>query len=270
MPDDATEPLVVREDRGDGVGGLVLNRPERLNALGYDVIGALVDHLDACVADPDVAVVVLRGAGRAFSAGADASPDAVVDEQAIEQNRIDLLEKGFGRFFALWDAPKPVIAQVHGYCLGLGMVLCNFVDVVMVADDATIGWPSLPLGGGVEGPAWVFHVGARKAKEYAFQASARLTGSEAAAAGWANQAVPPDELHDATQALAARMAKTPPGLLRIKKESINRIYDQMGFRDSMRLAATWAALSHTDPGAAEVLDLVREHGIKSAIDHYRG
>ena len=159
----------VREDRGGRVAGLVLNRPEKLNAISREMIAELVDAVDDCVRDPDVGVIVIRGEGRAFAAGADASPSGAMRDRSANTNREEVLDELWGRFQCLWDAPKPVIAQVHGYCLGAGTILCSFADIVVVADDSEIGWPSLPLGGGVEEVLFAFYVGARKAKEYTFQ-----------------------------------------------------------------------------------------------------
>jgi enoyl-CoA hydratase len=256
--------LVVREDRGGGVAGLVLNRPEKLNAVSEGVIAELLDGVHACMADDDVRVVVIRGAGRAFAAGADASPSGAMKDRSASENREEMLDDMWGRFVEIWEAPKPVIAQVHGYCLGVATVLCCFVDLVVVADDAVVGWPELPLGGGVEDVYWAWYVGLRKAKEFALQMGTRMTGREAADAGWANRAVPAVDLEAEVQALAARIARVPSGLLRLKKESINRIQAQMGFRDCVMTSAAWAVISHTDPAAAAVLTRMRAVGIKAA------
>ena len=258
-------PLVVREDRASRVAGLVLNRPKKLNAINKEVIAELVAHVGDCNRDPAVSVIVIRGEGRSFSAGADASPQGAMRDRGANANREEMLDEMWGQFFCLWDSPKPVIAQVHGHCLGVGTILCSFADLVVVADDAEIGWPSLPLGAGVEDVIFTFYVGARKAKEYAFMAASRFDGREAAEVGWANRSVPTAELHGTVQKMAERIAVTPPGLLRLKKEAINRVVEQQGFRDAMRLAASWCVLSHTDPNVAAAIARLREVGIKAAI-----
>ena len=191
--------------------------------------------MNAC-AIPTVGVIVIRGEGRAFAAGADASPSGAMRDRSANTNREELLDELWGRFQCLWDAPKPVIAQVHGYCLGAGTDSC--------AASPTSWWSpttarsdgrAFRLGGGVEDVLFAFYVGARKAKEYAFQTATRIDGREANEVGWANRSVPADQLHDTVQRMAERMARTPPGLLRLKKESINRVVDQMGFRDAVRV-----------------------------------
>jgi enoyl-CoA hydratase len=267
-----TEPAagIRREDRGPGVAGLVLDDPDRLNPMSSALMVQMRSLVAECVADDSVRVIVIRGAGRAFSTGADTSPQHMVDGNATNVERTRSLDLVWSTYFSMWEAPKPVVAQVHGYCLGMAAIMCNFVDLVVVAEDAVIGWPGLPMGGGAEGPSWATHVGIRKAKEYDFQPGTRISGTEAAAVGWANRAVPLDALHGDVQAMAERIALMPAGLLRIKKEALNRLQDRNGFRDSMQLSVMWNAVSHSDPDTAEVLQFVREVGLKNAIAHYSG
>jgi enoyl-CoA hydratase len=262
-------PTVLSERTAEHVVTLTLNRPDKLNAINREMIGAIVEAVEVAGADDTARVVVLKGSGRSFSAGADASTHGVTRIESASENRADYLDGGWGRFLRIFDLPIPVIAQVHGHCLGIATVLCNMVDLVVVSEDAEIGWPALPMGGGVISPTWVYFVGARKAKEFSFMTGSRLTGAEAVELGWANRAVPGDELDATVASMAERIARTPRGLLRLKKEAINRIVEQMGFRDTVRLGASWGALSHTDPGAHEVMEVVREVGLKEAIEHYR-
>jgi enoyl-CoA hydratase len=264
----AGERVVLREELSKGVAALVLNRPEKLNALNNALLEQLMEGIDECSADNDVRVIVIRGAGRSFSAGADTSGPPRTEKLTASEDRVHMLEERCGQFVRLWDAPKPVIAQIHGHCLGISVALCSFADLVVVADDAVIGWP-LPLGGGIIGPSWVFHVGARKAKEYSFQAASRLSGTEAAEIGWANHAVPAGELDAYVASLAARIARTPPGLLRIKKEAINSVYDRLGFRDVAKMGASWDALAHTIGDIDEVKELMQREGVKGAIAYYQ-
>jgi enoyl-CoA hydratase len=260
------EPWVLREVDGDGVCTLVLNRPDRLNPLGDAMIEALFAEVAAAMGDDAVRVVVLRGAGRSFSSGADVGAPGGVRPGALD-DRDHMLDERSGRFLELWDAPKPVIAQVHGHCLGTALALCNCVDLVVVAEDAAIGWP-LPLGGGLIGPSWVHFVGVRRAKELSFQAITRITGREAADVGWANRAVPLAELDDAVATMARRIARTPRGVLRLKKEAINAAADRMGFRESVRTGPTYNALAHTDPEVDGVRALVGDVGFKAATERY--
>jgi enoyl-CoA hydratase len=189
-----------------------------------------------------------------------ARPDALAD-------RDHMLDHRSGRFLELWEAPKPVIAQVHGHCLGTAVALCNCADLVVVAEDASIGWP-LPMGGGLIGPSWVHFVGVRRAKELSFQAISRISGSEAAAIGWANRAVPVADLDRTVMDIARRIARTPGGVLRLKKEAINAASERMGFRDAVLRGPMYNALAHTDPEVEEVRQAVREEGAKGASRRY--
>jgi enoyl-CoA hydratase len=259
--------LVVVDDLGGGVRALVLNRPERRNALNDELIEALVAAVGEAVGDAGVRVVVLRGAGPSFSSGGDLSGAGSAPASAADDSAA-LWERRYSRFLALWDAPKPIVAQVHGHCLGTALALCSCVDLVVVSTDAVIGWP-LPLGGGLIGPSWAFHVGARKAKELSFQPSSTITGAEAAELGWANDAVPAGELAARVEGLAARIARTPSGVLRVKKAAINAVSERMGFREALRAASTFNALAHSDPEVEEVRALVRELGAKEAAARLR-
>lgn len=264
-----SDEVILRNDLGGGVVELVLNRPEKLNAIDVAMRTRLLQLLDEACADHAARVLIIRGAGRAFSAGADATGGGEQMPRDAEGDREHILETSWPTYLRFWDAPKPVIAQVHGYCLANATILCNCCDIVVAAEDAVIGWPNLPLGGGAIGPSWVWHVGVHRAKELSYQVGSRVSGAEAAAMGWANYAVPAEELEANVRALAARIARVPADILRIKKEAINRVYDGLGFREAMRLGATWAALSHHTAGAEDVRGRIREVGLTQAIEEYR-
>lgn len=260
--------IVEREDLGNHVTTLMMNRPEKLNALDDALIERLFERLDECIADDDTRVVVIKGAGRSFCAGADASRAGSSELTAAEWRSM-LLDDGWGRFLALWESPKPIVLQVHGHCLGIALMLCNCADIVVAADDAAFGWPTLPFGGGILGPAAVWHLGIHRAKELSFQVGARMTGVEAAAYGFINYSVPADQLEADVRGLATRIAQFPSDLLRIKKDAINQVADGMGFTTAMKLGAAYGSLAHHARGAEEAKALVAELGLKGAVAHYR-
>jgi enoyl-CoA hydratase len=264
-PDEAR---VLVEVGSDGVATLTLNRPAKRNALDDATIRSLLDGVDHLAADPAARVIVVRGAGPSFCSGADMGGAAGGPDRGALDDRNHMLDDRYGQFLRLWDAPKPVIAEVHGHCLGIAVALCSCADLVVVADDATIGWP-LPLGGGVIGPAMALYVGARRAKELSFVPMSTLTGREAAELGWANRAVPAEELPGVVAGLAAQIARVPAGVLRMKKEAINAVYERAGFREAVRSSAAFNALAHTDPGLDEVREVLRERGMKGAGEHFR-
>lgn len=262
--------VVRRDDVGDHVAHVVLDRPDKLNALDAPARVALAEAIRACAADEQVRAVVIRGEGRAFCAGADAAdPGGGGNRPTAWADRQSMRDQGWGLFLAAWDAPVPVIAQVHGFCLGIASVLCNLCDIVVVADDARIGWPRLPLGGGVISPTWVWHVGIHKAKELSYQSGAEISGTEAARLGFANESVPAPQLAAHVDALARGIARTPRDLLQLKKEALNQVLESMGFRQAILRGAAWGALSHDMDGTAEVRRAVGEVGLRGAIDRYR-
>src|SRR4029077_4715817 len=133
------------------------------NALSTVMFASLIARLDDCLVDEAVRVVIVKGNGRGFSSGADLS-GYDPKQRGAYADRLSLLERHIDNCIRLWESPKPVIAQIHGYCFGMASLLSMCVDLVYFAKNATVAWP-LPLGGGMVGPQWVFHVGARRAKE---------------------------------------------------------------------------------------------------------
>jgi enoyl-CoA hydratase len=260
---------VLREVAANGVATITLDRADKRNALDDRLIDELVQAVEDLGRDPAARVLVLRGSGPSFCSGADTSPiGAGGGPVAALDDRDHMLDHRFGRFLALWDAPKPVIAEVHGHCLGIAVALCSCADLVIVAEDATIGWP-LPLGGGVIGPTFALHVGARRAKELSFLPMSTLTGAEAAELGWANRAVPAGDLRAAVTEVADQIARVPAGVLRVKKEAINAVFDRLGFREALRDAASRNALAHTDPEIEPLRQRVRTDGIKAVARWFR-
>ena len=181
------------------LGWLTFNRPEKLNALSPEMFEGFVTSFRELAANDDVRVILLRGTGRAFSVGFDVDRDSN-DKQ--DQERITALEDWIGlreivdRWLEVWRCPKPVIAAVHGYCMGLATQLAVCCDLTVVAKDAVIGWPSLPLGGGLLGTTSCWLIGPKKAKELSYIAGSRLSGEEAFDLGWANYAVDADEVQE--------------------------------------------------------------------------
>lgn len=258
--------IIDRSHASNGVAMVQLNRPDRLNAFNEAMRADFVAAIQACNEDEDCRVVVVRGAGRAFSVGADVSSPAPHRSPAADARH--LVEHSLGPFFEAWDSPKPVIAQVHGYCLGIATILCNLCDLVFVSEDAQIGWPGLPLGGGFISPTWAWYVNLHKAKELSYQPGSGVDGAEAARLGFANAAVPEAELPAAVLEHAVRIARVPADILAIKKAALNGVFDRLGFREAIERGATWNALAHSTEGAGEARSLIAELGPKQAAAHY--
>lgn len=259
---------LVEATRDGRVGWITFHRPEKLNALNPQAFEAFSACLAGLTDDDEVRCIVIRGEGRAFSVGFDVDAESEELKGADRRSALadwELLRDNLERWLDVWRCPKPVIAAIHGYCMGLATQLAVCCDLTVVARDAVIGWPSLPLGGGLLSPVTCWLVGPKKAKELSFIAGSRMSGEEAAALGWANYATDAGEVIPLARSLAERISRTPPDLLRVKKRAINRLMDTIGFSESIRAGAEFDAIAHDSPGMVEITEKVRELGLKGAI-----
>ena len=248
---------------------VTLNRPERRNALS----GKLLRELNAALLDADehnaVHCVVLRGAGPHFCAGADLTeyssgrgPDyrgrAEIDDD------IWRLEQGQRMRITLFDMHKPVIAQVHGTCIGIGTELAWFCDMVIVADDARIGFPPVRDLGTPPGSMWLYHCGPQWAKRLLLTGDS-LSGKDAAEIGLALKSYPAAELETEVMRLADRMGLVDPHLLSANKRLVNLGLELMGARTIQRIGAEIDARGHLAPKAKAFRETMRAHGVKHAF-----
>jgi enoyl-CoA hydratase len=260
-------------------GIVQLNRPEKMNALSHNLRAELFDALKDFEADPDVKVIIIRGSGRAFSAGYDLSgisetPDDrdYVDRRSGLPN-VGPIHPGQGQwpqhllsgYWIIWELAKPVIAQVHGYCLAGGTELASMCDLMFVAEDAIIGYPPLRAMTSVDIIYHPWHMHQRKVRELLYTGDS-VTGKEAVELGWANRAYPVDQLAEATEAFAERIANIDSALLQMTKRQINRAYEIMGIRTALAVGGDIQELSRVRPGGGEFGRIAREKGLKAALD----
>ena len=239
----ATTEVLLADDPLPGVRRLTLNRPEKRNALNNALRGAIFTALQEADADAEVRVTVIRGAGPAFCAGYDLSANNAEGQPYQTAGGIWPWSRHVVEgWFRIWDLAKPVIAQVHGYCLAGGSELAAACDLVYVAEDARIGYPPTRL---MSPPDMQFHpwlLGMRRAMEMYLTGDA-ISGVEAAADGFANRAYPAEALEAAVLAVAERVAKVPPDLQQINKRSVHRAMEIMGMRDALRAGTELQALA---------------------------
>jgi enoyl-CoA hydratase len=248
---------------------VTLNRPERRNALS----GQLLRELHAALLEADehnaVHCVVLRGAGPHFCAGADLNEYSsgrgpeYRGRQEIDDD-IWRLEQGQRMRITLFDMHKPVIAQVHGTCIGIGTELAWFCDMVIVADDARIGFPPVRDLGTPPGSMWLYHCGPQWAKRLLLTGDS-LSGKDAAEIGLALKSYPAAELETEVMRLADRMGLVDPHLLSANKRQVNLGLELMGARTAMRIGAEIDARGHLAPKAVAFRKTMREHGVKHAF-----
>lgn len=266
-------------EKEGGVCRITLNRPEKLNALSFRLQSELSDALWEADNDTQVHVIVLRGAGRAFSAGYDLTPMASPPERrdrdetythvyrgmATLEDDIWQLERQQRLRMTLWDMHKPVIAQVHGYCLAGGTDLALLCDIVVAAEDAVIGFPPVRAMGSPVAHMWTYLVGPQWAKYFLLTGDS-VTGKQAAEIGLVWKAVPADRLEAEVEALAAKMAKIDVELLVPNKRICQMALELMGARTLQRMAAEMDGRAHTAPSVREFARIAREQGLKAALE----
>jgi enoyl-CoA hydratase len=259
----------------NGWARITLNRPEHLNALS----GALQKELRAALweadNDKEVHCVVLRGAGRAFSAGYDIHPSTARQPAetygrvyrgmaTLEDDIWQLEQQQFDRM-AIWDMHKPVIAGIHGYCLAGGTDLALLCDIVVAAEDAVIGFPPVRAMGGPPAHMWTYLVGPQWAKRMLLTGDS-ISGKDAADIGLVYKAVPTDALDEEVESLAGKMAMIDIELLAVNKRSVNLAMELMGARTMQRLAAELDGRGHRAPSVREFGERSMRDGLKAALE----
>ncbi len=260
-----------------GRARITLNRPDKLNALSLELQAELNEALWEADNDTSVHCVILKGAGRAFSAGYDLTgagrnvPVSRIQEQgkAYRGGRsIDddawQLERAQRLRMALFDMHKPSIAQVHGYCLAGGTDLALLCDMVIAADDATLGFPPARDLGALPNNFWLYNVGPQWAKRLTLTGDT-VTGKEAQQIGLVMKAVPAALLEQEVEQLADRLALIDPDLLAANKRIINLGLELMGARTLQRLAAENDVRGHNTAAARGYMKSVAEHGLKTTL-----
>ena len=261
---DAPEPVLLVDEPLEKVRRLTLNRPHKRNALNDRLRGALFDALRAADRDPDVSVVIIRGAGTCFSAGYDLGSRNTDVERSIAPADGWWSRHVVNNWFEMWDMATPIIAQVHGYCLAGGTELATACDLVYVADDAQVGYPPVRLMSPPDMQWQTWMMGLRDGME-ALLTGDSMTGVEAAARGFANRSVPLDELEALVLERAGRVAKVPPDLLALNKRAAHRAMDAMGMRTGIRATAEIQAMGFHQASSRAYMRSFAEKGVTAAL-----
>jgi len=260
----ASAPL--RIEHGEAISWIVLDRPDAANAFNSALLDGFSDALHQLETE-GAPVIGIRGEGKGFSAGADLSE---YNAEATPVEDVARLRRNLDRWLAMWRHPKPVIVAIHGFCMGISAQMPCFSDLTIVTEAARIGEPGIPIGGGYVAPAWVQHVGARRAKEMAFLPGNWVDGRTAVEWGWANAAVPTDQLVPCVEALAERMAMIPLPVLTIKKQSVNRAMEAQGFLSAVNAVSESDAILHLEPAVLAMRQRIADEGLMAVVGHYRG
>lgn len=260
----------IRVEKERGRARIVLNRPQKHNAITPPMHRALHHAIWEADEDPQVHAIVIKGAGPSFCAGFDLGGYERAPEKPAGRSRRYLdddaweIERGQRLDLAPFDVHKPVIAQVHGHCLAGGTVIALFCDMAICADDATLGFPPSRDLGATPSMMWLYHVGPQWAKRLLLTGDT-ISGAEAALIGLCLKSVPADLLEAEVEQLLDRLAAIDPHLLAANKRIVNLGLELMGARTLQRLSAENDARAHLAPGTREFFRRVEEHGLREAF-----
>ena len=272
MPDFKT--LTISKDpRNPRIARLLLNRPERLNAITDDTPRDIRAAVEWANADDEVHVIVVSGAGKGFCGGYDLADtaqshiehpcqqektpwDPMVDYAYMKRNTED--------FMSLWRSPKPTIAQVHGAAVAGGSDIALCCDLLVMAEDARIGYMPTRVWGCPTTAMWSFRLGPARAKQLMFTGDV-LSGRQAADWGLANLAVPVEQLEADTFKLAERIAGVPHGHLAMHKMVVNQTMLTAGLEQTQMMATVFDGITRHNPEGLWFRRYAQTEGFKAAV-----
>jgi enoyl-CoA hydratase len=260
-----SSPLVLTDEPAPNVRRITLNRPEKRNALNHALRGGILQALREADQDPEILVMIVRGAGKCFSSGYDLGGGNEGQElpwftPGGEGHWPRHVTQGW---MSIWELAKPVIAQVHGYCLAGGSELATCCDLVYMADDAQMGYPAVRFGV-PDNHFHVWFVGMRKAMEMMLTGDS-ISGVEAARLGWANASFPAEELEQQVLGVAQRIATVPPDLVQLNKRVVHRQMEIMGLHTGIRAGSELCALGMHQKSMHEFLAQTQKKGLTGAL-----
>jgi enoyl-CoA hydratase len=260
------ETITVEKD--GRVAILTFNRPKVLNAFDPALVTETGQAMDALGRDEGVAAIVVRGAGRAFSAGFDLKAGAATAGQRTPVEWRRMLEADFDFIMDFWYCPKPTIAAVHGYCIGGAFELALACDVTVADVSTKFGAPEVKFGSGAVALLLPWITGPKTAKELLLTGEDKLTADRAQALGIVNHVVPDGDAFDRALAIARDMAAAAPLAVRLTKRAINATYEAMGLRTALAAALETDVFieSAGGPERAEFDRIRREQGLNAALE----
>lgn len=259
-----------KEDR---IARVILNRPNKMNAINDLMPKEIENAIQLADSDPDIHVIILSGAGKAFCAGYDLEHYSTESEtnNVIQGMPWDPMKdyqfmwKNTQHFMSLWRAMKPVICKIHGYAVAGGSDIALCADMTIMADDAEIGYMPARVWGTPTTAMWVQRLGPERAKRMLFTGD-RIKGKEAAEIGLVLKSVPLKKLDEYVENLAARMASVPVNQLAMQKMIINQAMESSGLMEMQRMSTLFDGISRHSPEGLEFKRRVDEVGWKKAVD----
>ncbi|MBM1635088.1 crotonase/enoyl-CoA hydratase family protein [Sulfitobacter mediterraneus] len=254
------------------IARITLNRPEVMNAIDDDV----PTQLEACVqkanADPDIHVIILSGAGDAFCAGYDlqfyaqstGTNNVTQDMPWDPMKDYTFMARNTEQFMSLWRSHKPVLCKVHGYAVAGGSDIALCCDMIVMAEDAKIGYMPTRVWGCPTTAMWTYRLGPERAKRMLFTGD-KISGIEAERMGLVLKAVPASDLDDAVEDLAARMATVPVNQLMMQKLVVNQAIEAMGLKNTQMIATVFDGITRHSPEGLNFKAKAEEVGWKEAV-----
>ena len=254
------------------IARITLNRPEKLNALSDALLEEYAAALVEAECDPEVGVVVVRAAGRAFCAGYDVGGGSgharMRSEAPFLADRLRL-QSFDDKITTAWRLVKPVIAQVHGICVAGGNDIAGQCDIIIAAENATFGHPQIRRLGLTWMHMFPYKCGAQWSKILMFTGDS-ISGKEAERIGVVARAVPEDKLEEEVDKLAARIALVDPTLLAMNKLAVNRVFEEMGMRNAFNAANAFDTIAHTAEAMQDFNRIAQEQGLRAALEANEG
>jgi enoyl-CoA hydratase len=265
---------------GGPVATITLNRPERLNTIVPPMPDEVEHAVGRATVDAAVKVIVLRGAGRAFCAGYDFEggfhhwDEAITTQGAWDPGKDFVMATApqfspTQKLFSIWRCPKPVVAQIHGWCVGGGSDFALGADLVIASEDAVIGTPYSRMWGSYLSAMWIYRLGLARAKYHALTGRP-LNGRQAADAELINEAVPFERLEARVAELADELGRIPASQLAAMKLVVNHAYENMGLGSSQVLGPILDGLMRNTPDAVEFIETAERDGVRAAIEQRDG
>jgi enoyl-CoA hydratase len=254
------------------IARITLDRPERLNAINLAMPQEIEAAVAAANADPTIHVIVLSGAGRAFCSGYDLidyaeteGPNPGVQEMPWDPMKdYAFMSRCTQHFMSIWRSHKPVIGKVHGHAVAGGSDIALCTDLLVMAEDARIGYPPARVWGCPTTAMWVYRMGAERAKRMLLTGDL-IDGKEAQAMGLCIEAVPSAELDDAVERWAQRMAGVPKNQLMMQKLMINQAFDNMGLANTQMIATVFDGITRHSPEGMAFKARAEAVGFKQAV-----
>ena len=257
---------VIKIERRGTIAILTFNRPKVLNAFNNNLMERTIETVKILNEDDDVRIIVVQGAGRAFSPGFDLKASAERRMESV-QDWEQQMKLQFDFIMQFWHSPKPTIAAVHGYCIAGAFELALACDVTIAAENTRFGEPEVRFGTGIVAMLLPWVTGPKQAKELLLTGEDQLNAKDAFRMGIINRIVPDDAVLDSAFEVAKSMATAAERLVRYTKRAINDTYATMGFNRALESALDTDVLLNAayDPVKAEFARIRSEQGVKAVI-----